>query len=100
MNLGLIDNFKTVTINGVLDGVNEKNIDMFVDFIPDEIVLKSVSIYDDTIDPETGMFFLNQISLEKIQIFYVHSLLLLRTMNHIIYHFVVMNKFPVCIILK
>lgn len=58
MNLGLIENFKTVTVNSFLNIVNETNIDLYVEFIPDEIVLKSVSVFDDTTGPNTAMFFI------------------------------------------
>eukprot|EP00732_Lithocolla_globosa_P002778 Lithocolla_globosa_v1_NODE_1946_length_2247_cov_3.497263.p2 type:complete len:109 gc:universal NODE_1946_length_2247_cov_3.497263:1268-1594(+) len=101
MNNLLIENFKTVTVNSFLNIVNETNIDLYVEFIPDEIVLKSVSVFDDTTGPNTAMFFIKSNLIRENSNVLAHSRLgIAHFTKHITYLINVTNKFQEHIILK
>lgn len=50
MNLALIENFRTMTISTFIEELDTKpnyfDRDINIEFVPDEIVLKTVSVYD------------------------------------------------------
>eukprot|EP00732_Lithocolla_globosa_P007583 Lithocolla_globosa_v1_NODE_9851_length_661_cov_1215.622112.p1 type:complete len:135 gc:universal NODE_9851_length_661_cov_1215.622112:557-153(-) len=66
MNLALIENFRTETFYDQLSGTNSFEVDINCQFIPDEIILKNISAYDNdgtTADAAKDKMFLLKSSL-------------------------------------